>query len=96
MPSEKSPQQLHVTIRGRVQGVFFRAWTQETAVKLGLTGWVKNLRDGKVEVLSQGKKETLEKFLSECRKGPPAAHVEEIEHEYEKIETVYPTFEIRF
>lgn len=96
MSPKKTRQQLHAVIRGRVQGVFFRAWTQETAVQLGLTGWVKNLPEGGVEVLAQGEQATLKNFLLKCSKGPPAAHVEEIAHEYEPIENVLANFDIRF
>ena len=83
----------HFIINGRVQGVFFRAETQEKAKELNITGWVNNCEDGAVEVHAEGIKEkldTLEKWLQE---GPPAAHVEEV-----KTKTIeekhYSTFEV--
>ena len=74
--------QLHALIRGRVQGVFFRAWTQQEARRLGLTGWVRNLPDGGVELRAQGERAVLEKLLSLCRQGPPGAQVESVEPEW--------------
>ncbi len=69
----------HLTIHGRVQGVFFRAWTVETARGLGLVGWVRNRRDGTVEALVQGDDAELDRFVERARKGPPTARVERIE-----------------
>ncbi|MCE9626144.1 MAG: acylphosphatase [Deltaproteobacteria bacterium] len=74
--------QFHAVIRGRVQGVFFRAWTQQTARSLGLVGWVRNRSDGSVELLAQGEKDPLEELLRLCRIGPPAARVEDVKVEW--------------
>jgi acylphosphatase len=68
-------------IHGRVQGVFFRAWAAEEARSLGLRGWVRNRRDGSVELEAYGDEEALEALTAECRSGPPAARVERIEVE---------------
>jgi acylphosphatase len=68
-------------IHGRVQGVFFRAWAAEEARSLGLRGWVRNRRDGSVELEAYGDEEALEALTAECRAGPPAARVERIEVE---------------
>jgi acylphosphatase len=65
-------------VSGRVQGVFFRASTQEQAEKLGLTGWVKNRRDGKVEALACGSRQQLEQFETWISNGPPMASVSDI------------------
>jgi acylphosphatase len=64
-----------VRIEGRVQGVWFRAWTQERAVALGLSGWVRNRRDGTVEALFAGPEAAVVAMLAACRHGPPAARV---------------------
>ena len=66
---------IHVIVRGRVQGVCFRASTQDTAVDLGLVGWVRNCPDGSVEIHAEGIKLQLEKLIDWCRTGPPSAEV---------------------
>ena len=65
----------HVLIHGRVQGVGFRAWVWRTASELGLTGWVRNRRDGTVEALFEGASADVEDMLARCAEGPshPAA-----------------------
>jgi acylphosphatase len=66
-------------IHGRVQGVFYRGWSVATARALGLRGWVRNRRDGSVELLVQGEAEQVEAMIAHCRTGPPAARVERVE-----------------
>ena len=66
---------VRVTISGTVQGVWFRAWTTEEAVKLGLTGWVRNRRDGVVEAVFAGEAEAVRRMVAACHRGPPAARV---------------------
>ena len=72
-------QQAHLTISGRVQGVFYRASCQEVASRYGLTGWVRNLSTGQVEILVQGEKDKIEKLINWCKKGPPGAKVNDVE-----------------
>ena len=62
-------------IQGRVQGVFFRESTRREAVRLGLTGQVKNLADGCVEAIAEGEEAGMDEFIHWCHKGPPLAHV---------------------
>ncbi len=69
----------HVWISGRVQGVFFRGSTEETASGLGLTGWVRNLPDGRVEAVFEGPEAEVEKAVAWCRRGPGPARVEHVE-----------------
>lgn len=66
-------------ITGRVQGVFFRKWTARRAAELGVSGWVRNRRDGSVEILACGRAEAVDALIAACREGPPAARVERIE-----------------
>jgi acylphosphatase len=66
---------VRVIISGRVQGVGYRAFAAEAARALGLSGWVRNRRDGTVEALVAGEPERVEAFLAECREGPGAAVV---------------------
>jgi len=68
-------------ITGRVQGVFFRAWTDRTAKELGLKGFVRNRRDGSVEALFAGPAAQVNEMLTRCRSGPPDARVEHVETE---------------
>ena len=68
-------------IRGRVQGVSFRAWTEEEATRRGLSGWVRNREDGAVEAEFSGPAGAVEDMISACRRGPPAARVDDIETE---------------
>ena len=69
----------HVLVRGRVQGVGYRAWTEMAARERGLGGWVRNRRDGAVEALFAGDETAVEAMLALCRGGPPAARVDDIE-----------------
>jgi len=70
---------IRVRIHGRVQGVFFRSWTEEQAEALGLAGWVRNRRDGSVEALFGGPEPVVRHMIEQCRQGPPAARVERID-----------------
>jgi len=72
-------KRMHVIISGRVQGVFFRAYTKETAIALKLTGWVRNLPDGRVETVFEGEDKDVQAMLEWCKKGPPHAIVNHIE-----------------
>lgn len=72
---------LKFLISGKVQGVWFRASTQEEAQSLGLTGWARNLPDGRVEVLACGERDKLEKLQAWLHKGPPLAKVTEVTFE---------------
>jgi acylphosphatase len=71
----------HVRITGRVQGVFFRAWTKEQAGELGLSGWVRNCGDGSVEAHVEGGQAAVDKLIDRLRQGPPSAWVETVEVE---------------
>ena len=66
---------VRVVIEGRVQGVWFRAWTAQEAARRGLRGWVRNRRDGTVEALFAGDGAQVDDMVAACRQGPPAARV---------------------
>ena len=68
----------HISVSGRVQGVFFRAWTRERAEALGLTGWIRNCPDGHVEAHVEGEDSLVEQMLELLRRGSPAAQVENL------------------
>jgi acylphosphatase len=69
-----------VVIRGRVQAVGYRAWTEDTAILNGLDGWVRNRRDGAVEAVFAGSREAVDAMIEACRRGPRSARVESIDH----------------
>jgi acylphosphatase len=72
-------RRVHLWISGRVQGVFFRSATQEQARERGLTGWVRNAPDGRVEAEVQGARSAVDELIAECREGPPGAKVADVE-----------------
>lgn len=69
---------IHLVATGRVQGVYFRAWAKERAEALKLEGWVRNRRDGSVEMLISGAADAVARMLTSCREGPADAHVAEV------------------
>lgn len=72
---------VRVFISGIVQGVFFRAFIKENAENLGLTGYVRNLEDGRVEVVVEGYDNEVNKMIELCKKGPPHSKIKDIEIE---------------
>lgn len=77
--TDDQPMQLHAVVHGRVQGVSFRAYTQDKAVELGLNGWVRNHADGTVEVLAEGSRKQLDALLAFLQIGPLPARVTNVE-----------------
>jgi acylphosphatase len=74
--AEEQPRRsVRVRIEGRVQGVSYRYWTERVAAELGLSGWVRNVRDGSVEAVFAGPADDVAQMLERCRDGPPSAHV---------------------
>ncbi len=82
-------------IRGRVQGVFFRASTVELALRLGLGGWVRNCRDGSVEVVAEGQDKKVEELIQWCRQGPAGAQVRNVQLHWEEHQGVFDSFSIK-
>jgi acylphosphatase len=78
MNSEEKLQSLNITVKGIVQGVFFRASARDEAIRLGLSGWVRNTKEGNVEISVTGNGESLDEFLNWCEKGPPKAQVTDV------------------
>lgn len=74
-------ERAHVFVSGKVQGVYFRANTREQARERGVAGWVRNLRDGRVEAVFEGEDDAVKDMVDWCREGSPAARVEEVEVE---------------
>jgi len=86
--------QVHMVISGRVQGVFFRGAAAQEARALGLSGWVRNLPDGRVAIVAEGGRRNLEMLLAWAHQGPPAARVEEVEVEWSEYEGKLDGFEV--
>ena len=87
---------LRVTVRGRVQGVFFRSFVHSWANKLKLAGFVRNLADGTVEVRAEGEKQQLEKLVGYLRVGPPAARVDEVSVNWAEYTGSYSGFRVGY
>ena len=86
----------HLFIEGRVQGVFYRAFTRNLASKLGLNGWVRNLYDGRVEALFEGSRALIEQAVQECWKGPVGSSVRNIDVRLEESSSEFKGFEVRY
>ena len=84
----------HVIVSGRVQGVFFRQATKSAAKKHNVVGWVRNLPDGRVEAIFEGKKEDVESMVEYCRLGPSAAYVRSLETAWEGCTGEFTEFKI--
>jgi acylphosphatase len=84
----------HIWISGKVQGVFYRDNTQRWASSLGLSGWVKNLPDGRVEVLVEGEKDSIESLERKLKEGPPLSRVDDVQTEWEEYRGEFFNFRI--
>jgi acylphosphatase len=89
-------KRIHVYVSGKVQGVFFRAETQRAAINLHLTGWVRNMDDGRVEAVFEGEDRNVDKMLAWCWSGPPFARVEHVAVEEETCSGNYSSFRISY
>jgi len=85
---------IHCFVSGRVQGVSFRSFTVKIAEKLGLTGWVRNLPDERVESVAEGQKNNVEKFLNLLNKGPVLSRVDKVKVKKEKYTGNFSEFKI--
>lgn len=83
----------HVFVSGYVQGVFFRSMTADVAAAQDLTGWVRNLSDGRVEIVAEGAKERCQRLIDWCYEGPANARVDKVEILWETPTGEFKTFE---
>lgn len=86
---------VHVFVSGKVQGVFFRSSTKNTAEELGITGWVRNLPDGRVEAVFEGEKDSIDKMIEWCSKGPAYSQVADVEVMPEEYSGEFKGFMVR-
>ena len=84
----------HIFIEGKVQGVYYRVWVRTQAERLGLTGWIKNLADGRVEAVFEGPRAKIEEIISKCKKGPSIASVKRVDIKWEKETGEHTGFDI--
>ena len=89
-------KRIHLIISGDVQGVFFRHNTNKVANKLGLKGFVRNLPNGNVEVITEGDEDKLKELIKFCRKGPEGVHVDNVDIKYEEPKNEFNTFSISY
>ena len=85
----------HIFVEGRVQGVFFRDNTQKWASSLGLKGWVRNLIDGRVEVVAEGDKEDIISLIAKMEEGPPLSSVKGVDVNWEDYSGEFSDFKIK-
>ncbi len=88
--------QLHAIVHGHVQGVSFRYYTKEKALDLDLTGWVRNVPDGTVEVTAVGSREALTKFQEWLNHGPSGAYVSDVQVDWLDYQQTFSSFDIRY
>ncbi len=86
---------MRCVISGKVQGVYFRAWAKDQADSLGVKGWVRNINDGRVEVLAQAADDLLEEYKTRLIQGTSMSEVQKIDCETIDYEKVYSIFETR-
>jgi acylphosphatase len=94
MEEDEMNKRVHVMISGRVQGVWFRANTKRKAEDLGLTGWVKNTEDGKVEAVFEGNEDDIQKMVSWCHTGSESSRVTNVEVRYQDFTNEFDRFQI--
>lgn len=91
-----SQTRAHVFVSGRVQGVYYRASTRDAAREKSVTGWVRNLDDGRVEAVFEGEEDAVEAMVDWCHKGSRRAEVEDVEVEWGEPTNEFDGFEIRY
>ncbi|MCP6717933.1 MAG: acylphosphatase [Patescibacteria group bacterium] len=85
----------HIIVSGRVQGVGYRNNTFQQAQKIGLSGWVKNLEDGRVEAVFEGEKQEVEKIINWAKKGPLLANISDFKIDWQEHKGEFSNFEIK-
>ncbi len=91
-----SKASLHIRVRGRVQGVGFRAFVTQNAKMFNLTGWVRNVGRDQVETHVEGRRENLEQFLEQVKKGPSVSNVKECEFDWGEFRGEFKNFKVRW
>ena len=92
----KSSHRAHVFYSGRVQGVGFRYTAEKVALELGLAGWVKNISDGRVEIVCEGSKEKIDELLARIRKSSLGPHIKKVDCQWEPPTQEFQDFIVEF
>ena len=96
MSSRNQKKRYNIKVYGKVQGVWYRAYTRDKAIELGLTGWVRNKPDGSVEIEVEGDEEKIKELIKWCWKGSPAAKVENVKVIEKKFNNEFTYFSILY
>jgi acylphosphatase len=89
-------ERVHMIVRGRVQGVYYRASARDRARQLQLSGWVRNCPDGSVEIVAEGKQASLEQLVAWCHEGPPGAVVTTVDVEWQAATGEFVGFTVKY
>ncbi len=92
--NENGSKRLKAVVSGRVQGVGFRYFVQRAASEAGLTGWVRNRRDGRVELVAEGEDRSMAELTAALRRGPPSSFVSDVEMEWTPATSEFDSFDI--
>ena len=95
MTNQDESARIHVWVHGRVQGVGFRAFVQQNAIQIGVTGWVRNVGYGTVEAVAEGSKKQVDDFLRMVKRGPLASRVEDSREEWKKATGEFKYFRVK-
>jgi len=95
MTEQNNVTRVHVWVQGRVQAVGFRAFVQQNAFKIGVTGWVRNVGYDTVEAVAEGTKDQIEEFLQMVKRGPSVSRVDESREEWEQATGEFQSFGVK-
>lgn len=95
MTGQDENVRVHVWVRGRVQAVGFRAFVQQNAIQIGVTGWVRNVGYDTVEAVAEGAREQIERFLQMVKRGPMGSRVDESRQEWEQVTGEFGSFRVK-
>ena len=89
-------KRIHIFVTGRVQGVFFRQSTRVMAIKNNVNGWVRNLDDGRVEIVAEGETQNIDNLKNWCKTGPANSRVDEFEFSEEDFTNEFENFQVKY
>jgi len=89
-------KRIHIFVTGRVQGVFFRQSTRVMAIKNNVNGWIRNLDDGRVEIVAEGENQNIDNLVNWCKTGPANSRVDEFELSNEDPISEFENFEVKY
>lgn len=95
MPAQSEVVRVHVWVKGRVQGIGFRAYVESSARQMGVTGWVRNVGYDTVEAVAEGERESIDRFVEAMKMGPRGSHVDESRIESETPAGEFQSFQVR-